>query len=90
MSDSERRYVIDQTAALTRRQSEVEDLEILPKVTLEDVPKDHLYPEPIVTGPVTAYAAGCNGIVYHQLIRELPVLNKADWQLLPVLNQVAG
>jgi len=90
MSDSERRYVIDQTAALTRRQSEVEDLEILPKVTLEDVPKDHPYPEPIVTGPVTAYAAGCNGIVYHQLIRELPVLNKADWQLLPVLNQVAG
>jgi len=90
MSDSERRYVIDQTAALTRRQSEVEDLEILPKVTLEDVPKDHPYPEPIVTGPVTAYAVGCNGIIYHQLIRELPVLNKADWQLLPVLNQVAG
>ena len=90
MSDSERRYVMDQTAALALRQTEVEDLDLLPKVTLKDVPRDHIYPEPIVTGPVTAYAAGCNGIVYHQLIRELPELSEADWRLLPVLNQVAG
>ena len=90
MSESERRHVIDQTAALALRQTEDEDLEILPKVTLNDVPRDHAYPEPIVTGSVTAYAAGCNGIVYHQLIRELPVLSDADWRLLPVLNQVAG
>ena len=90
MTDSERRYVMDQTAALALRQTEVEDLDILPKVTLKDVPRDHIYPEPIMTGPVTAYAAGCNGIVYHQLIRELPELSEADWRLLPVLNQVAG
>ena len=90
MSDSERHDVMDQTAALAVRQTEIEDLEILPKVSLADVPRDHPYPQPIVTGPVTAYGAGCNGIVYHQLIRELPVMNDAEWQLLPVLNQMAG
>lgn len=90
MSDSDRDRVIDQAAALAQRQTEVEDLDILPKVSLADVPRDHPYPEPILTGPVTAYAAGCNGIVYHQLIRELPMLDDADWRLLPVLNQLAG
>lgn len=90
MSDSERHDVMDQTAALAVRQTEIEDLEILPKVSLADVPRDHPYPQPIVTGPVMAYGAGCNGIVYHQLIRELPVMNDAEWQLLPVLNQMAG
>ena len=90
MSEADRRLVIDQTAALASRQTQVEDLEILPKVSLADVPTEHLYPEPIIAGAVTAYAAGCNGIVYHQLVCELPVLNEADWRLLPVLNQLSG
>ncbi len=90
LSDADRAKLSAQAAALQLRQNQVEDLEILPKVSVADIPIERDYAAPLVSGPITSYGAGCNGIVYHHLLSELPVLDAQEWQLLPVLNQCIG
>lgn len=87
LSDEEKRHIVARAEALKLRQAELGDESILPKVTLDDVPKE----ESSVTGikshigttPITHYDAGTNGLVYQQIIFDLPQL---DAQLLPVLS----
>ncbi len=76
--------------ALQRRQNEQDDLELLPKVTRADVPLARIYPEPEVLKDLIAYAAGCNGLVYHQWVRRMPSMTLEEWRLVPLLNQVFG
>ena len=90
LSEADRLTVSAQADALEARQNQIEDLEILPKVSVADIPDDRDYASPSVVGPITAYGAGCNGIVYHQLLSELPSLDPQEWQLLPILNQSIG
>ena len=64
--------MISQSAALNERQLSPENLACLPKVGLSDVPTDKTYPKPMVKGALTGYAAGCNGLVYEQLLALYP------------------
>lgn len=88
-SDAEQRAAIRRAAAeLDARQSEPQNAEILPRVTLADVPHDL----PVVAGELNAmtactaheYAAATNGLLYLQLVHDLPALDPEELTLLPL------
>lgn len=88
LSDADCQEIIKQSRALQVRQEAVLDENILPRVTLKDVPADMLIPqannsitEPL---PLTAFSAGTNGLVYQQLIINLPALTTQEMTLLPL------
>ncbi|BFM11947.1 insulinase family protein [Simiduia litorea] len=88
LSATEKQQIIDQTHALLARQDQEDDPSLLPKVGLEDVPAQMHYVAPSVVDknqtPLTQYAAGTNGIVYQQLIMQMPALSSAEFELLPI------
>ncbi|MGB2466457.1 MAG: insulinase family protein, partial [Porticoccaceae bacterium] len=90
LNDSEKQRIIDEAAALKARQEMEEDLEILPKVGIEDVPAEIAYVDrhSQVGGPVpiTNYSAGTNGLAYQQIIMPMPVLTDAQMDLLPLYS----
>ena len=94
MSDSDCQQVIAQTHALLERQGQQDDPEILPKVTLEDVPAtvpELSYSESEIGGrTVTCYEQGTNGLVYQQLSCRLPDMSSAELALLPQLTAMAA
>ncbi len=89
LTDADRKRIMQQANELEARQEQVDDESILPKVTLEDVPRDMKIPEPVdQTGalPITRYDAGTNGLIYQQIIIQLPQLNERELQLLPLYS----
>ena len=84
--------LIVQAKALQDRQSQADDPGILPKVGLEDVPAELDSPEPahVISTPglITSYAAGTNGLVYQEIIAQLPALNDDELALIPLLSYV--
>ncbi|MEJ2106269.1 MAG: insulinase family protein [Acidiferrobacteraceae bacterium] len=82
----EKQHIVEQAAALAARQEQEDDPEVLPKVTLDDVPKDFPIPEgersEIGGAPATFYTQGTNGLVYEQVVIDLPQL---DDDLVPLL-----
>ncbi len=91
LTAKEQQTLIEQAQALQTRQAQVDDPDILPKVTLADVPAEL----PIPTGqsqavgayPATWYARATNGLVYVQWIVDLPQLTDSQTDLLPLLTQ---
>lgn len=87
LSEDEKTAIIEQAAALKERQAQIDDESILPKVTLQDVPKHETTVDGEVSTlnntPITRYGAGTNGIVYQQVIYDLPSL---DDETLPLLS----
>ncbi len=87
LSDEQKEQIRRQSAALQARQAQEDDEEILPKVTIEDVPKKM----PVIEGellehaavPVHFYAQGCNGLVYQQLVVTLPEMPQPMLDALP-------
>ena len=82
-----------QTQALLARQAQEDDAEILPKVTLADVPPSlppiswrELREEAL---PCTLYEAGTNGLVYQQLSGPVGALDAAELAVLPHLTGMA-
>jgi presequence protease len=80
LSASEREKIISQSHALQARQLQQDDDEsILPKVGLEDIPKQLHYiagsQEQLHQYPLRRYAAGTTGLVYQQITYKLPALN---------------
>lgn len=88
LSTEDCQHIIKQSLALQERQEAELDENILPRVTLADVPADMLIPQAanILTGSptLTAFSAGTNGLVYHQLIINLPSLTTQEMTLLPL------
>jgi len=91
MSESQKNEVVEMAERLAKRQMQKDDESILPKVGLTDVPSDihipegkdeELFSEPFPF-PVTTYEQGTNGIVYQQVIIELPNLEKELLEVLP-------
>ncbi|MBX2824038.1 MAG: insulinase family protein [Gammaproteobacteria bacterium] len=86
LSPEETESIVRQAAALAARQAQQDDPEVLPRVTLADVPDDL----PIAEGdevkagqhPAMFYPQGTNGLVYQDLILPLP---KLPDELLPLL-----
>ncbi len=88
MSEADKEQTINLATALQERQTRKDDESILPKVGLEDIPKDFAIPSgqraDVAGTPLTRYGAGTNGIVYQQAVITLPQLTERQLQLLPV------
>ena len=90
LSDEQKQAIIASAEALKQRQEMEEDLNILPKVDISDIPKESSFSDP--TGrefksiPITSYAAGTNGIAYQQMIMPLPELSAEQMDLLPLYS----
>lgn len=87
MSDAEKQQVVKRAAALAERQLQEDNPDMLPKVDLDDVPAEIKIPEAtkqtIAGADSTVYKQGTNGIVYHEIVCELPELTDAELALLP-------
>ncbi len=87
LSEQEKQQIIEQSQQLLARQQQEDDESILPKVTLADVPSQMHIPEgetlDTQTLPIHFYAQGTNGLVYEQIIIELPQLDEELLDCLP-------
>ena len=90
LTDDQKQAIVDSAIALKQRQEMTEDLDILPKVGLDDIPKDIHFSQPHLQQaqpfPLTSYAAGTNGLVYQQLIMPVPELTTEQFDLLPLYS----
>lgn len=82
------REIVERAQALSERQTQEDDPEILPKVTLADVPVDLHIPGSTTTSlansRATLFAQGTNGIVYQHAAIDLPQLDESLQSLLPL------
>ncbi len=89
LSNTQIQAIIAQNQALDARQNQPEDDACLPKVGLADVPAELIYPRadkfraPHPAGPVTQFNEGTNGLVYQQVLLDLPELTAEELDLLP-------
>jgi Zn-dependent M16 (insulinase) family peptidase len=87
MDDAQINAVIEQTKALAERQAQQDDPSILPKVGLEDIPGEmHIASgerEEISGLPVSFYPQGTNGLVYQQVVADLPQLDDELLEAFP-------
>ncbi len=89
LSPQARRELIEMTQALEARQARKDPEDVLPRVTLADVPAGMRWVQPTVgevRAPLCAYAQGTNGLVYQQLLRPLPSMEPHELELLPLLT----
>ena len=90
LTESEKQRIVDEAVALKARQEMEEDLEILPKVGIEDVPTEIAYADrhSRLEGPVplTNYSAGTNGLAYQQIIMPMPALTDGQMDLMPLYS----
>ncbi|CUB03893.1 insulinase family protein [Marinomonas fungiae] len=87
LSEEQKQHIVERSQALKARQEQVDDMSILPKVGLDDVPaRLPEYENEQVTQslPITFYPQGTNGLVYQQLVTELPALTEQETQHLPL------
>jgi Zn-dependent M16 (insulinase) family peptidase len=89
MSEADKQALIAQAEALDARQQQEENLEILPKVGLEDIPAATPFatgfPQALSDKPhtLTHYIAGTNGLSYQQVVCRLPDLSEEELNALP-------
>lgn len=87
MTSEQLQDVITLAEALEKRQQQKDDESILPKVGLEDVPKDiaDLSAGRSNIGKLKFdnYAQGTNGLIYQQIITPMPELNSEQLSLTP-------
>lgn len=92
LDDAARQAIIEQAEALKERQARKDDDSILPKVGLDDIPRETPYATPVEKLssplPLTNYAVGTNGLVYQQVILRLPPLADEEVELLPLYSGV--
>ena len=90
LSESEKQAIVEGAAVLKQRQEMEEDLEILPKVGVEDIPSEIAYAEKSSSEsqplPLTSYSAGTNGLAYQQIIMPMPALSETQMDLLPLYS----
>ncbi|WP_197473879.1 insulinase family protein, partial [Oleiphilus sp. HI0066] len=85
MSPEELENVESKAKALKARQEAKDDESILPKVGIEDVPSELYRPQGTIVGgasKLTQYEQGTNGLIYQQVIFDLPALSEQEQQLL--------
>jgi Zn-dependent M16 (insulinase) family peptidase len=90
LSAEEKEQIILGAQALQERQQQDEDLDVLPKVGLPDVPDalkipgGQFHPQK----RITTYKAPTNGIVYQQIITEIPELPQDLLNLMPLYSRI--
>ena len=87
LSDIEKQQIVDISKKLVARQTQVDDINILPKVGLEDVPPEVHIAQGKITQirkrPAHIYEQGTNGLIYQQLIVALPELSDELIDIIP-------
>ncbi len=90
LSTKQKQEIIKQSLDLKARQSQEDDMSLLPEVTKEDIPKEikQIKGKVNFAGDlkVSTYNAGTNGLVYEQLIVDLPELSTSQQALMPLFN----
>ena len=90
LDEQQKQAIVNSAAELKQRQEMTENLDILPKVGLEDIPDKINYVQPASRQthplPLTSYAAGTNGLVYQQIVTPVPNLNNEQMDLLPLYS----
>lgn len=77
--------------ALAQRQQTKDDPAVLPCLTLADVPAERRWAEPVRReAGLNIFTPGTNGILHHLMAVELPALDDAELDLLPLLTQTVG
>ncbi|UZA15775.1 insulinase family protein [Moraxella bovis] len=79
LSDEDKALIRQKSAELATRQAMIDDVDILPKVGLDDIPKAikfaHANKQPITIGQdertLYEYHAGTNGLYYYQVVLDL-------------------
>ena len=90
LSDHQVSEILHQTKELSNRQAQQDNPNVLPKVTLEDVPKHISEPTHETTSlsgsgiAHTFYGQPTNGLTYQQVIIELPELSNELLNILPL------
>lgn len=91
LNDSARQRLLEQAAALRERQSRVDDPDVLPRVTLADVPAPTPAPRARLSQhhgvEVHRYDCAANGIFRMQLVYDLPDLTADELRVLPLLSE---
>ncbi len=78
----------EQAQALEARQAQQDDPGVLPKVTLDDVPSEIHFPTGAEVMPgINWYSAGTNGLVYQQILFDVPALTDRQQALFPLYTQ---
>jgi len=87
LSEKEKQDIVRLTRELAERQEQEDDPGVLPKVGLEDIPAEMKIAEgekESVAGHATSfYPQGTNGLVYQQLVVDLPQVDDALLDTLP-------
>ena len=87
MEQRQRLEVVKLAGELARRQEEADDPALLPKVGLEDIPAEmHIASGDageLCGRPASFYAQGTNGLVYQQVVADLPDLDDELLETLP-------
>ncbi len=90
LDETQTQFILDQAAALEARQLQQDDESILPKVTLEDVPASMHIPESEAEAlnghRLDWYGQGTNGLVYQQIVVDLPHFSDEELKLLPLFS----
>jgi Zn-dependent M16 (insulinase) family peptidase len=94
LDEQRTQWIIERTHELKARQETENNADLLPKVTVEDVPPEIHYPSPIFTSldsdntqlDVTYYNEGTNGICYQEMLVDCSDLSREDTLLLPQLS----
>lgn len=91
LSPSELRDIEAQTEALLARQGQEDDPGVLPKVGIEDVPKDldiaHGETTTLAGRSLHRYAQGTNGLCYQEIVIDLPELDDELLACLPLYTR---
>lgn len=88
LTAADQQQLVARAQALLARQNQQDDPEQLPRVTLADVAPDMNIPEgtthTVNHTPITGYERGTNGMVYGEIMLELPQLNPELQAVFPL------
>lgn len=95
LSDDDKKTLIDNANALAKRQATIDDIELLPKITRDDIPSDIVFSagttQPLKVNNTTIarhyYPKGTNGLYYYQLLLTLDEKTAAH-PLLPIYTML--
>ena len=87
--------IVALSSDLKARQNREEPVEVLPKVGLADIPLSFNVPEgeeSKLSGgtPLTRFEAGTNGLVYHQIVADMPQLELNELHALPLFTSIVS
>ena len=89
-SSDDKEKLIKLARDLEKRQNSIDDPEVLPKVTKEDIPKTRNYVSPITFAKNEStnyvYKSGTNGIVYHSMIFPCEALDKNELEVASLFS----